>query len=84
VNHSLKDFSECKIKALAANVVGSLEYDVSALPVLETIGTYSCDLAKSALDVRLRDAILKENPAVLQLVLKAACINENAFERVTV
>lgn len=38
IRHIVDSYSLCKINALAQNVVDSLEYDVSAVSVLESLG----------------------------------------------
>jgi len=36
---ALANFGDCKLKSLAQNIVSALEYDISAISVLEKLGS---------------------------------------------
>lgn len=38
IQRALQSYGTCKIHVLAQNIVDALEYDVSAIPVLEKLG----------------------------------------------
>lgn len=83
IRRALETYSDCKITALAQNLVNSLEYDTCAIFVLEKLGNVHRHLvSRIAMDRRLRDAVLDKSPAILDMIVKLTYSNEKSFEKV--
>ena len=80
---AVEGYGQCKINALAENIISALEYDSLAVLVLEKL----CMLVSGSelivgLVRRVRDAVLEKSPGILDMLLKHSCSNDKAFERV--
>ena len=83
IRQALETYSECKINVLAQNIINSLEYDNSAVFVLEKLGNIIFVRSdRIASDLRLRNAFLDKSPTILDMIVKLTCSNEKAFEKV--